>query len=256
MSLTEIFNDSFKYPFSDLVKFCIFGVVVLIASFRSLNFGNEIINAIMVIIGAIATVVTLGYGVSITRNAIANSDEIPMLDLKIHLIDGIKMLVISIVYYIIPVIITAIVAVVSGLSGKVTDILANATQNGTNLAVSIPNDVAVSLIGPASITAIVAAILMIIFGLLYYMGVCRFAKSDDLMESLNILESCRDLKRIGIIKVIGWGILLVVIVCVLLFVGSLITIIPYAGFFISAFLISTLINFVTYRSIGLVYSNI
>ena len=256
MTLTENFNDSFKYPFSDLMKFCIFGVVVLISSIGSLNFGKAIINAIMVIIGFIALVITFGYGLSITRNAIANSDEIPMLDLKVHLIDGIRMLVLSIVYYIIPTIIIAIVAVASGLFGKVSDILANATQSGANLAVSIPNDVALSLVGPASITALVAAIVLIIFGLLYYIGVCRFAKSDDLVESLNILDSARDLKRVGIVKIIAWGILLVIIVCILSFIGSLITMIPYVGFFISAFLISTYTVFITFRSIGLVYADI
>lgn len=29
MSLTEIFTDSLKYPFSDMTKFCILGVIMV-----------------------------------------------------------------------------------------------------------------------------------------------------------------------------------------------------------------------------------
>lgn len=256
MSLTEIFSDSLKYPFSDLAKFCIIGVLVLLSSLGSISVDNTVLAAILAIIGFIASIITFGYGVSITKYAIANSDEIPMLDLKTNLIDGIKMIVIGIVYYIIPVIVVAIVAFASGLMSQVTDILANATQNGANIAVSISDEAAVSLVTSASITVLIAVILFIIFALLYYIAVCRFAKSDDLVGSLNILESARDLKRVGIIKVIGWGILLVIIVFILSFVGALIAWIPYIGVFISAFLIGTCITFVTYRSIGLIYSDI
>ena len=42
MSLTEIFNDSLKYPFSDMTKFCIIGIVMVVSSLGSLEIGEEV----------------------------------------------------------------------------------------------------------------------------------------------------------------------------------------------------------------------
>ena len=73
MSLTEIFNDALKYPFSDMTKFCILGVIMVISSLGSLELGNEIISSVLGLIGVIASLITLGYGVSVVKNAIIKS---------------------------------------------------------------------------------------------------------------------------------------------------------------------------------------
>ena len=74
MSLTEIFTDSLKYPFSDMTKFCILGVIMAISSLGSLDLWNETLTLILGIIGFIASIIAGGYGVSIVKNAIIRSD--------------------------------------------------------------------------------------------------------------------------------------------------------------------------------------
>ena len=108
MSLTEIFNDSLKYPFSDMTKFCIIGIVMVVSSLGSLEIGNAIISSVLGIVAAVASIITSGYSVSVVKKAIVKSDEIPDLDLRENIIDGLKMIVMLIVYYIIPIIITLI----------------------------------------------------------------------------------------------------------------------------------------------------
>ena len=224
MSLTEIFTDSLKYPFSDMTKFCILGVIMAISSLGSLDLGNETLTLILGIIGLIASIIAGGYGVSIVKNAIIRSDEIPDFDLQTNLIDGIKMIILAIVYYIIPFIITVIIAFASGFFNQ--------------------------------ITVIIGIILLVIFTLLLYMGVCRLAKYNSLSEGVDIPEAARDLKRIGIGKIIGWMVLLIVIISIITFISMILTSIPYIGFLISAFLVSTYNLFVAYRSVGLLYSYI
>ena len=58
MSLTEIFNDSLKYPFSDMTKFCIIGIVMVVSSLGSLEIGNAIISSVLGIVAAVASIIT------------------------------------------------------------------------------------------------------------------------------------------------------------------------------------------------------
>lgn len=256
MSLTEIFNDALKYPFSDMTKFCILGVIMVISSLGSLELGNEIISSVLGLIGVIASLITLGYGVSVVKNAIIKSNEIPDFDLQTNIVDGLKMAVISIVYYIIPFVIAVIVAFASGFFNQIVEIATYVSQYGPNFVNVIPEDVMLSLVSSAAITIIIGIILFVIFTLLFYMGLCRFAKYNSLSEGADIPEAARDLARIGIGKVIGWMILLFVIIAVITFIEMFISSIPYVGILISAFLISTYNLFIVYRSVGLLYSHI
>ena len=243
MSLTEIFNDSLKYPFSDMTKFCIIGIVMVVSSLGSLEIGNAIISSVLGIVVAVASIITSGYSVSVVKKAIVKSDEIPDLDLRENIIDGLKMIVMLIVYYIIPIIITLIVAFATGFF--------NQYSNFVNM---VSEDLIMSLVSSAAITIIIGIILLVIFSLLFYMGICRLAKYNSLSEGADIPEAARDLKRIGIGKVIGWMILLFVIIAILTFIETFISSIPSVGVLISAFLISTYNLFIAYRSVGLLYS--
>lgn len=252
MSLTEIFNDSLKYPFSDMTKFCIIGIVMVVSSLGSLEIGNAIISSVLGIVAAVASIITSGYSVSVVKKALVKSDEIPDLDLRENIIDGLKMIVMLIVYYIIPIIITLIVAFATGFFNQYIEV----ATYGSNFVNMVSEDLMMSLVSSAAITIIIGIILLVIFSLLFYMGICRLAKYNSLSEGADIPEAARDLKRIGIGKVIGWMILLFVIVAILTFIETFISSIPSVGILISAFLISTYNLFIAYRSVGLLYSAI
>ena len=142
------------------------------------------------------------------------------------------------------------------ISNQIVEIATYVSQYGPNFVNVIPEDVMLSLVSSAAITIIIGIILFVIFTLLFYMGLCRFAKYNSLSEGADIPEAARDLARIGIGKVIGWMILLFVIIAVITFIEMFISSIPYVGILISAFLISTYNLFIVYRSVGLLYSAI
>lgn len=166
------------------------------------------------------------------------------------------MIILAIVYYIIPFIITVIIAFASGFFNQIMEVMAYASQYGPDFVNMVPEDVAMSLVSSAAITVIIGIVLFVIFTLLLYMGVCRLAKYNSLSEGVDIPEAARDLKRIGIGKIIGWMVLLIVIISIITFISMILTSIPYIGVLISAFLVSTYNLFVAYRSVGLLYSYI
>ena len=218
--------------------------------------GNAIISSVLGIVAAVASIITSGYSVSVVKKAIVKSDEIPDLDLRENIIDGLKMIVMLIVYYIIPIIITLIVAFATGFFNQYIEVATYASQYGSNFVNMVSEDLMMSLVSSAAITIIIGIILLVIFSLLFYMGICRLAKYNSLSEGADIPEAARDLKRIGIGKVIGWMILLFVIIAILTFIETFISSIPSVGILISAFLISTYNLFIAYRSVGLLYSAI
>ena len=180
MSLTEIFIDSLKYPFSDMTKFCIIGIVMVVSSLGSLEIGNAIISSVLGIVAAVASIITSGYSVSVVKKALVKSDEIPDLDLRENIIDGLKMIVMLIVYYIIPIIITLIVAFATGFFNQYIEVATYASQYGSNFVNMVSEDLMMSLVSSAAITIIIGIILLVIFSLLFYMGICRLAKYNSL----------------------------------------------------------------------------
>ena len=80
MSLKEIFSDSIRYPFSDVSKFVIVGILALIAGMSGILTNYEINGAIMAIAGVvsfIAALVVSGYGVSVIKAGIDKSADVP-----------------------------------------------------------------------------------------------------------------------------------------------------------------------------------
>ena len=121
MGLGDIISDSVQYPFSDIQKFLIVGVISLFSGLSSL-FGNWGVDSFILItlagiIGLIFTLMLSGYSISVTKYAINHSSQLPDLDFQNNLIDGIKALIVSIVYFIIPIIITLIFAIITGAMG-------------------------------------------------------------------------------------------------------------------------------------------
>jgi len=126
--------------------------------------------------------------------------------------DGIKYLVIEIIYMI-PVLI--VLAAVAGAA-----ILA-AISKGLD-----PKDMAAALLGPALVGILVAVILAIILGILAIIGVVRFARTGSIGEAFNFEAIFATIGKIG------WGsyILAVIIIAVILgIVYVILGLIPIAG---------------------------
>lgn len=236
MGLGDIISDSVQYPFSDIQKFLIVGVISLFSGLSGL-FGNWGVDSFILIslagiIGLIFTLILSGYSISVTKYAINHSNDLPELDLQNNLIDGIKSLIISIVYFIIPIIITVILAVITGAIGA-----------GLN-----------QLIVGLGVFAVIAVIVFIFFAIFEIVALARFADTGELGEALNIGEVIEDVKKIGIGKIILFAIVSVIIIIVASLLVSFLGIIPFIGFLIAQLIIGAFITLFYSRAIGLLYA--
>ncbi|MBO5150542.1 MAG: DUF4013 domain-containing protein, partial [Methanobrevibacter sp.] len=96
MELSNIIKSSFKYPF-DIPKWAILSILTIIANLiivlPFLFQIEEINNEILFLISIIVSIFVLGYGISILRNSIDKSDDMPDFNIKNNFIDGLKHIV-------------------------------------------------------------------------------------------------------------------------------------------------------------------
>ena len=202
MEVGEILSDALSYPFQNikaLVIYAILGIILGIAIAGTLGgimagmaadnvlavLGSGVIGIVIaLLIGFIIT----GYELDIIKYGIERDYGAPGIDFIRQFFNGVKFFVVNLVYMIIPIIISAILAVIfqHWLSGLLT------------------------------------AIISIIFAFALMMGQCRLAKTEDLSYALSIGEAIGDISKVGIVKVVLFVVLMFVISFVLLLIVGLI----------------------------------
>lgn len=178
------------------------------------------------IIGGIVTLIVgfviSGYELDIIKYGIERDNGSPNLDFVRQFINGVKLFVVNIVYFIIPIIVGAILFVIfqDWLYGLIT------------------------------------AILFIIFALAALMGQCRLAKTENLGNALSIGEAIGDITRVCIVKLILFIIVVFIIVFILaLIVGFISQLNSIVGGILTGILGVYIIFFVS-RATGLLYSDV
>ena len=190
--------------------------------------------AIVGVISFIAGLAISGYGVSLIKSGIEKSPDVPGIDFTNNVIDGVKVLVINAIYLVIPL---AIVIILAALS---------------TMGLLVDKQVFFGL----GLTVIVAAVILyLLFGLMDYVAIARFANTREFSDAIAIKEVFRDIKRIGIFKVIGFVILLFVLILVIAMILGLIGFIPYVGSVISSFVGGSYLIFFANRALGLLYGD-
>ena len=171
-------------------------------------------------------------------------------------------MILDIIYFIIPAVITIIVASASGLFSSFTEIvykcieaIANGAENYTAIMGAVPTSTMNTFTNALTITLIVGIILFIIFSLMSFTGLVRFAKTGSGTEGLRFREILKDMSNIGFIKIIVTLIVIYIIAFALIFIDTLIGLIPYIGVFISIFIGIPFIMLFLYRAIGLLYAD-
>lgn len=278
MEIMEIIKESFIFPSNNLEKLVIYivitfamgllfvgGIMLSVLGLSGDQAFLSILGIILFIAGIIASFIISGYQLGILKSGIDQVDEAPSFDWKNDLINGIKLLIVTIVYFIIPAIITLIIALLTNLPGNIFNVIqeasvapANVTAmaNSTGVATSAVSQATIAALGTSiAVTSIVAIVLFIIFAFLATMGNARLANTGSLGEALNIPEAFRDIGRIGYAKVIGVILLSVVIVAVIqAILGYLYGQIPQLS--ILSVIVTPYLMFFTQRATGLLYSDI
>ena len=127
MSVSSIFNNAFRFPFSAMDKWLILGVLLVIGSLSSIlvSWGIDlgIASIIVSIIAIIAGFIVSGYSLAIVRDTIHGYDQLPSFDIGENIIDGIKVFILGIVYSIIPVIVFFALLIVTGAAEAFIEII-------------------------------------------------------------------------------------------------------------------------------------
>lgn len=268
MNILEIMKTSLIYPTNDLKTYLIFGVICFLASISSIvkvltpNYAAVAIAGIITIIFAI---IMLGYNLNVTKAGIKKSEELPGLDLKNQFILGIKAIIVSLIYYIIPIIITIILAFVMNIPNRMMELITTVLTQSPNITRSVIESAATTDFFVAlGLFSIIVTILFIIFTFFALMGSCRLANTDSIKTAVNFKEAFADLKAIGILKIIGFVILLVIILAIIGivvgFILGLISSIGVAGVIItsiiSGLLVDSYLNLFDSYALGLLYSDV
>ncbi|MCL2116253.1 MAG: DUF4013 domain-containing protein [Methanobrevibacter sp.] len=192
----------------------------------------------MVVIGFVGFILLLllqiiyaGYGINIIKKTIALEEGLPEFDWVGMIIDGIKVFILAILYFIIP-------AILSGILSFL----------GTGFSFAAVNNPSAFLVANLLLFLIIG-ILYIIFGLLFIIALGRFAETDSLGAAINVMDVFDKIGQIGWVNFIIWIIVLLIINLVLCFVASI----------LSALIIGVIIvapYFLMYysRAIGLLYN--
>ena len=236
MEIGEIISDAFRYPFSNiksLILYVILGIILGIAfggTVGAVVVSNSVNNAlgavgllfIGIIIILIIGFVISGFQLDILRYAINREDSAPSIDFIRQFFDGIKLFIVKFVYYIIPVIIGALLSVI--------------LQDWLSTIISI--------------------ILFIIFTLAEFMGECRLAKNNDLANALSIGGAVADISKVGFVKLV-MVVLVITVISLILYIisGALLHWNSIVGGIVSG-IIGVYLVFFTGRATGLLYSEV
>ncbi|MCC7554267.1 MAG: DUF4013 domain-containing protein [Methanobacteriaceae archaeon] len=274
MDFSEIFKDSLNYPFNNYRKFLAFGLLLIIidliwyfvADVFDISFE---LGALLFLSGLLITFllgfVIDGYLLSVLRSTIDYDEDIPKISFFKNLVDGLKVLIVNIVYYVFALFFVIIAAFLSGFIGslmKIFEIIgANPDMNPDSLGSLVPYDLVYGLGLGFWITLLVFLIIMIIFSFVIVIARARLAETNEIEEAINIHHVLSDIKEIGIINYIIWAILLIlisfVIIAILAFALASISFIPQFGqiiaLIIQSLLIVPFLNLFLNRAIGLLY---
>ena len=204
-----------------------------------------------------------GYLISVIKSGIDLDSEVPEFSWWDNFITGFNNCIVSIVYFIIPAFIVVIAGYLTNIYGNVMvvaqAIVLQATQVYMGTSTAFMSDaiaqalanLAVSL----AITATVAVIVFVIFSFFQTMAQARLANTGSLTEALNVIEAAKDIKRIGIGKVILLVILIIVVaVIVQMILSAIANVVPLLS--ILSLIVTPYLVFFAERAVGLLYSDI
>lgn len=242
MDLSTLVRNSFKYPFRNIKKLPIlflFFILIAIIPIGMIS-NNDYVVAIGVIAFFLFILVVPGYFLSIVKLGSNQSAMLPSFNLVNNIYDSIRVLSLRIVYMIIPVLVFLLALKTLGPISR--DLIYNFRIN--------------EFLTIFGLLLLVIFIVYIIFECLLFFAKARLAYFNSLQEALKINKVIEDIRRIGIVNIIKWLIIMAILLNVVTFASSFVIAIPYVGLLIYiCILIPTLESIANY-SLGLLYSNI
>ena len=221
MDIGEIFSDSFGYPSKSLKRVVVLGISALFS------------------ILIIPLFIMFGYALRVIRKSIEGETEPPAFDdLGAMIVDGMKYLVVSIVYFLIPMILMGI-----GITSVITSETSYDMMGGSASSIAFLTGSGLFLLG---------FLLMLVISVIETIGVANMAHTGKLGAAFRFGEILRIIGSIGWCRYIIWYILLTIVVLLFVAVGLLMGVIPIVGSLAYILVIAYAIIF-QYRATGLIY---
>ncbi len=238
MGVGDIIGDAISYPFKNikaLVLYVVLGIIAGIiggatvfsvaAAVSTKGLGGFAFSGLS-IVGFIVFILVLflieGYALDIVKYGIERRDDSPGIDFGRQVLNALKLIVVTIVYYVVP----AIIIFVLGLFLR------------------------------EWILFIISIIVFIVFALANFMAKCRLAKSDSLGEALAIGEAIGDISRVGLGKLIATFIVIAVVLVIVAFVIGFISGLNATVGSVLLGIFAVYFTFFYNRAIGLLYSEV
>jgi len=242
MDLKKLVSNSFKYPLRNIKKLPILFLFFILIAIIPIGLISN--NDYVVYIGVIAFFLFIllvpGYFLSIVKLGSSQSAVLPSFNLVNNIYDSIRVVFLRIVYMIIPAAVFFIALKTLGPASR--DLISNFRI--------------VEFLAAFGLLLLIILIIYIIFEFLLFFAKARLAYFNSLHEALKINNVIEDIRRIGIINIIKWLIVMAVLLNVVTFVSSFVIAIPYVGFLIYICIVIPTLESIANYSLGLIYSNI
>ena len=242
MDLSKLVLNSLKYPFRNIAKLpiiCILFVLIAIIPIGMISDNNYLIS-IGVIAFFLFILIVPGYFLSVVKLGTNQKAMLPSFNLVNNIYDSIRVTLLRIVYMIVPVLVFIIALMVFGPKSR--ELL-------FNLRI-------LEFLGTVGLVLVLIFVIYFVFEFFLFFAKARLAYFNSLHEALKINEVIRDIRRIGIVNIIKWLIVMAILLNVITFVTSFVNSIPYVGFLIYICIVIPIIESIANYSLGLLYSNI
>ncbi|WP_458455621.1 DUF4013 domain-containing protein [Methanobrevibacter sp.] len=199
------------------------GVIGALGTSGAVSGGFGVVGIIGIIVALLISLLIEGFMLDVVKIGINRGDDAPEIDFARQIINGIKYIILTVIYMIIPLLVMFLFSQIDGVLGLILGVI---------------------------------LIIIFTFGLL--IGVCRLAKTESLGYALNFVEVFKEVTQIGIGKILIIIIMLLVLSIIIGIIASALTSLGDVGSFIGG-IISGIANiyllFFYNRAIGLTYSD-
>ncbi len=267
MNIIDQIKDGLYYPFNDWKKVIFLGLVGVISDlylhtdylkYVGITYTNSTVFPI--IFFALATIYVLfefyfnGCTLNIVRNTIHGIDKFPSFDFKKNVVDGINIFILSIVYYIVPVIIFTVFLLILGAMEPLHYLVIE-TMNLSSSTIDISQlaNIITHLDPLLIVVYILFTIIFLIALLFFFMAKGVLAETSSLKTAFNIKLVFEKIKFLGWKEYVIWWFAVAIVSMLAVFLMIITYIIPFIGFLIALLLIYPYRLIFESRLIGLMY---
>ena len=232
MDITEIIKRAIVFPSKNLEILSIYAILSVLAGafavqgvitflFGIVDIANLVIGATYIAISIIIGIITRRISVQCVKSGIELQEKIPDFKWWGNWGLGLKKIVITIFYFIVPALIVVFLGLITNIYGNIINIYQamvlqiSPVLMGTTTVADAITQASLPLFISLAITLGVGLLIFLVFTFFQVIAEARLAHTGSLKEALNFVSAAKDLKMIGIGKVIVLSLAVLVIVSVI-----------------------------------------